>query len=138
MSTTSAFLVVPPAGMDASTQSRSTPNGELLVPVCGMAPDPCVQLAPWFTDFHTSACSGATPSLPARLHRYTAPDWSVSMQSSPLWGSAAVTWVHELPPLLERYVRVPPCGAVSYSTPRLPEVIHRSPPYAPAVASVVP
>src|SRR5438105_15766390 len=115
MSTTSAVLVVPPAGMDASTQSRSTPNGEQLVPhtTGGRKPEPCVHVLPWLTDFQTSACSGAVPGVPARLQRYTAPDWSVSMQSSPLWGSAVVTCVHELPPLFERYVRVPPCGVVS-------------------------
>ena len=70
MSTTSAFAVVPPAGMEAATQSRSTPNGEQLVEHCGIAPAPCVQVLPWSTDFHTSACNGATPWLmDARLHR---------------------------------------------------------------------
>ena len=67
--TTSAVLVVSPAGIDAATQSRSTPNGEQLLPHWGSAPSPCVQEVPWSTDFQTSACSGATPSLPARLHR---------------------------------------------------------------------
>src|SRR2546423_13699548 len=102
MSTTSAFFVDVAGGrIEAATQSRSTPNGLQLVPHCGSAPCPCVQLAPWSTDFHTSAWSGATPSLPARVHRYTALDWSVAMQSSPLLGSAVVTWRQDAPRLVD-------------------------------------
>src|SRR5689334_8891148 len=88
MSTTSALAVVPPAGIEAATQSRSTPNAEQLVAHCGIKPAPCVHVCPWSTDFQTSACSGATPGLPARLHRYTELAWSVARQSSPLFGSA--------------------------------------------------
>src|SRR5207247_5039628 len=98
ISTTSAWFVDLAGGrMDAATQSRSTPKGLQLVAHCGSAPAPCVQLAPWLTDFQTSACRGATPSLPARLHRYTAFDCSVARQSSPLLGSAVVTWRHCAP-----------------------------------------
>src|SRR6266702_2053771 len=97
MSTTSAVFVVPPAGIDAATQSRSTPNGEQLVAHWGSAPAPCVQVVPWSTDFQTSACSGATPWLPARLHRLTALDWSVARQSYPLLGYAVVTARQVLP-----------------------------------------
>jgi hypothetical protein len=69
MSTTSAFEVLFPDRMEAATQSRSTPNGEELVPLSGSAPSPWVQVVPWSSDFQTSAWSGAVPSLPARLHR---------------------------------------------------------------------
>src|SRR5438132_861750 len=102
MSTTSALEVDLPDRIDAATQSRSTPNGEQLVPHSGRAPSPCVQEAPWFVDFQTSAWSGATPSLPARLHRYTAFAWSVARQSSPLLGSAVVVCDQVLPRSSER------------------------------------
>src|SRR5439155_27242658 len=102
MSTTSALEVLLPDRIEAASQSRSTPNGEQLVPHCGSAPWPCVQLAPPLTDFQTSACSGATPSLPARLHRYTAFAWSVARQSSPLLGSAVVTCCQSRPRSVER------------------------------------
>src|ERR1700730_18792236 len=98
MRTTSAWDVV--GRIDAATQSRSTPKGEQLVAHWGIAPAPCVQLAPWLTDFHTSACSGAAPWLPARLQRYTAVDWSVARQSSPLAASAVVTWLQLAPCLV--------------------------------------
>src|SRR5439155_25206364 len=101
MSTTSALAVVPPAGIDAATQSRSTPKGEQLVAHCGIAPAPWVQLVPWLMDFQTSAWSGATPWLPARLQRYTALDWSVARQSSPLFASAVVTCFQLEPRLVE-------------------------------------
>src|SRR6267378_8603904 len=97
MSTTSAFAVLFPDKIDAATQSRSTPNAEQLVAHCGSAPAPCVQLAPPLTDFQTSAWSGATPSLPARLQRYTAFDWSVARQSSPLAWSAIPTFFQVVP-----------------------------------------
>src|SRR2546421_3556973 len=98
MSTTSAPAVLVAGGrMAAATQSRSTPKGEQLVPHCGIAPPPCVHVVPWLTDFQTSACNGATPWLPARLHRYTEFAWSVARQSSPLRGSAVVTFFHVLP-----------------------------------------
>src|SRR6266704_942938 len=113
MRTTSALAVVPPAGIEAATQSRSTPKGEQLVAHCGIVPRPWVQVVPWSVDFQTSACSGATPSLPARLHRYTEFGWSVVRQSSPLFGSAVVTWLQLAPWLVDAYVSVPPLGVVS-------------------------
>src|SRR5437588_6149464 len=74
ISTTRAFPVpVFPVGIQASTQSRSTPKGLQLVPhtftTGGLATlVPYIQLAPSFVDFHTSACSGPSDWLPARLH----------------------------------------------------------------------
>src|SRR5437660_8414870 len=98
MSTTSAWEVLVAGGrIEAAIQSRSTPKGEQLVPHWGMAPAPCDHVFPWSTDFHASACSGATPWLPARLHRYTAFAWSVARQSSPLFTSAVVTCFQVFP-----------------------------------------
>src|ERR1700686_337159 len=114
MRTTSAFEVVVAGGrIDAATQSRSTPKGEQLVAHCGIAPAPCVRVVPWSVDFQTSACSGAAPWLPARLHMYTALAWSVARQSSPLLGSAVVTCFQVVPRSVDVYVTVPPLGVES-------------------------
>src|SRR5207248_9216182 len=102
MSTTSACEVCVAGGrIDAATQSRSTPKGLQLVAHWGITPAPCVHVVPWSTDFQTSAWRGATPSLPARLQRYTELAWSVARQSSPLFGSAAVTWCQVAPLLVD-------------------------------------
>src|SRR5437899_174805 len=106
MSTTSAFAVPPPGGIEAAVHCRSTPNGEQLVPheLLPSAPDPCVHLQlvvhlEAMADFHTSACSGRLLSVRlARLHQYNAFAWSVARQSSPLTLSAG--WIIvQLPPL---------------------------------------
>jgi hypothetical protein len=68
---------------------------------------------PSFSDFQTSAWSGPVDWLPARLHRYNAPDWSVATQSSPLDGSAVAALVHVAPWLVDLYSSVPPLGVVS-------------------------
>src|SRR5258708_37563235 len=103
MSTTSALSVVVLGGrMAASVQSRSTPKGLQVVAHCGSSPAPCDQVAPWSTDFHSSACSGALPWLPARLHMYTALDWSTPRQSSPLLVSATVAGCHVAPRSVDR------------------------------------
>jgi hypothetical protein len=67
-------LVVPPGGMYAAVHCLSTPNGLQLVPhTFEPAPmltllSPYIHDLPSLTDFHTSACSGAVSTLPARLH----------------------------------------------------------------------
>src|ERR1700757_902810 len=140
MSTTSACDVEVAGGrMDAATQSRSTPKTWQLVPhteACRATASPRTQPCPWLIDFHTSACSGTVSALPFRLHRYTAPDWSVARQSSPLCGSAVATCDHVEPRSVDLYVMVPPCGVESYRTPLLSDTIDGSPPYAPTLVTV--
>src|SRR4051795_11210566 len=73
ISATTALLVGSPFfGTDAAIQSRSTPNGEQLVPQELALPVtvlvPRTHDLPPLVDFHTSACNGAPSSLPARLH----------------------------------------------------------------------
>jgi hypothetical protein len=83
-----------------------------------MAPAPCTQLqlvvhVDAIVLFQLSACSGAKPcEVLARLHQYSAVDWSVAMQSSPLLLSADWIGVQDAPPVVERKVWGP-LGLVS-------------------------
>src|SRR5437868_8481107 len=99
MRTTSAVLVVPPAGIDAATHGRSTPKGEQLVlPHAGTdGVVPFVQVWPCSVDLKTSAWRVEVPAMTLRLHRYTEFDWSVARQSSPLFRAAVVTGAQDLP-----------------------------------------
>ena len=104
MSTTSAWEVLfCPAGMDAATQSRSTPNGEQLVAHLGegrpgtVCPDcSAVERLPdvGLQRRRTLAAGEVAP--------YTAVDWSVVTQSSPLAVSEVVRCCQVAPPSSER------------------------------------
>src|SRR3954471_23238300 len=103
MRVTVAVFGDPPAGILAAPHCRSTPKGEQLVPQRLVLTArftllfPYIHDCPSSVDFQMSACNGAVDSLPARLHSYTAFDWSVNTQSSPLDESAVVAWVHVAP-----------------------------------------
>src|SRR3954454_2674591 len=107
MSATSALLVGSPlCRTDAASQSRSTPNGEQLVPQELALPVTVLiartQDLPPLVDFQTSACRGAPSLLPARLQAYTAPVWSVVTQSSPLALSAVAVGFQVRPRSVDR------------------------------------
>src|ERR1700730_606319 len=113
MSATSAWAVSLPAGMYASTQSRSTPNGLQLVAQLGFTPKGTpalwVQWSPWSSDLYTSPWRGALlgPVI-VRLQRYSAPAWSVATQSSPVELNAAVAPLVQFTPwLVERKALAP-------------------------------
>src|SRR5579863_6383200 len=103
MSTTSAVVVLPPGGMYAAPQGRSTPNGEQLLPqvfvplAMSMAFVPVIQEAPSSSDFHTSAWKGAVAVVSIRSQMYSALDWSVNTHVSPLVVSATVALVQAAP-----------------------------------------
>src|SRR5437764_1856614 len=130
--------------MYAAPHCRSTPNGEQLVPhrfesaARSTLLLPYIHVLPSSTDFQTSACNGAVSTLPARLHSYTAFDWSVKTQSSPLDGSAVVACVHVEPWLVDLYSSVPPPGVVAYSSPFVFDATGCSPPNRPACGCLEP